>query len=106
MIKMKLKIPTVVKYVFVIYIGLLICGSIGTIGKWILFIAVVTVMGYACLRLLYAMLSGILDSISALTLSSIKIRNDQKEEFKTREYWDRQKEKSETESVINQIKYD
>ena len=64
----KMKIPNEIKWIISIYIGILICVSIGDIGEWILLFAITGAIGYA---ILYALLTP-LTTVEATRLNHQK----------------------------------
>ena len=68
----KMKIPNEIKWIISIYIGVLICASIGEVGEWILLFAITGAIGYA---ILYALLTPL------TTVEATKL-NHQKEKRK------------------------
>ena len=74
---MKMKIPNEIKWIISIYIGVLVCVSIGDIGEWILLFAITGAIGYA---ILYALLTP-LTTVEKNNLEKERLHREYQQEF-------------------------
>lgn len=88
-----MKIPKEIKWIAAIWIGLIICGEMGVIGAWILFIVVVLSMGYICLKIFGGMLSGLLTPLGAI--GALALKNKQNNDLQWRKDEQRRKDNEE-----------